>query len=504
MKHSKRIWAALCCLTLRLAMVLPAAAEDGFSTSYTYTYDYWEDVQESPDAYRVATVIDSMTLGMDKLDNRRLTRAQSLFAIGDTLYICDTGNNRILEIIRKDGQYTLSRVITEMKGAQENTFSSPYDIAADEEGNLYVADYGHQRVTKMDRDLNWIQDFIKPTDATFDQSLNFLPKKIVIDVAGRVYALCQNVNKGLVKYEADGTFSGFIGANAVSVSMTEYIWKRYFQTKEQRAQSESFVPTEYENIYIDKEGFIYATNTAFSEYDLKSDAAKPIRRLNSLGSDILIKNDRFPPIGDLEWVEGGDGRSDTSGPSKFADITVLENDIYVALDRVRGRLFGYDSQGVLLWAFGTKGNTEGAFTGAISIEHMGYDLLVLDQQECSITLFAPTDYGALIYTATEQYLKGFYEDSADTWRQVLARNGNYDLAYVGIGRALLREDEYKEAMHCFEVARDAKNYGEALRLYRKVWVEENINWIFPVILVLLVGPLLIGRVKKMRAEVNGR
>ena len=231
-KHSKRIWAALCCLTLLLAMVLPAAAEDGFSTSYTYTYDYWEDVQESPDAYRVATVIDSMTLGMDKLDNRRLTRAQSLFAIGDALYICDTGNNRILEIIRKDGQYTLSRVITEMKGAQENTFSSPYDIAADEEGNLYVADYGHQRVTKMDRDLNWIQDFIKPTDATFDQSLNFLPKKIVIDVAGRVYALCQNVNKGLVKYEADGTFSGFIGANAVSVSMTEYIWKRYFQTKE--------------------------------------------------------------------------------------------------------------------------------------------------------------------------------------------------------------------------------------------------------------------------------
>ena len=34
-KHSKRIWAALCCLTLLLAMVLPAAAEDGFSTSYT-------------------------------------------------------------------------------------------------------------------------------------------------------------------------------------------------------------------------------------------------------------------------------------------------------------------------------------------------------------------------------------------------------------------------------------------------------------------------------------
>ena len=501
-KHSKRIWAALCCLTLLLAMVLPAAAEDGFSTSYTYTYDYWEDVQESPDAYRVATVIDSMTLGMDKLDNRRLTRAQSLFAIGDTLYICDTGNNRILEIIRKDGQYTLSRVITEMKGAQENTFSSPYDIAADEEGNLYVADYGHQRVTKMDRDLNWIQDFIKPTDATFDQSLNFLPKKIVIDVAGRVYALCQNVNKGLVKYEADGTFSGFIGANAVSVSMAEYIWKRYFQTKEQRAQSESFVPTEYENIYIDREGFIYATNTAFSEYDLKSDAAKPIRRLNSLGSDILIKNDRFPPIGDLEWVEGGDGRSDTSGPSKFADITVLENDIYVALDRVRGRLFGYDSQGVLLWAFGTKGNTEGAFTGAISIEHMGYDLLVLDWLENSITVFTPTEYGRAIYAAGEKYLDGEYDESAELWQEVLKMNANYPLAFRGIGRAILRQNRFEEAMDYFRLAHDRENYGRAFKLYRKDWVESNIWWIILILAAVLIVPLAVGRAKKLKWEVS--
>ena len=131
-----------------------------------------------------------------------------------------------------------------MTGAAVNTFNQPYDILVDENGNIYVADFGNQRVTMMDKDLNWVQDYTKPADNTFDQSLNFLPKKITVDVAGRVYALCQNVNKGLVKYEADGTFSGFIGANAVSVSMAEYIWKRYFQTKEQRAQSESFVPTE--------------------------------------------------------------------------------------------------------------------------------------------------------------------------------------------------------------------------------------------------------------------
>ena len=500
-KSIKQVLAALCCIALLLT-ILPAAADDGFSTSYTYTYDYWEDVQESPDAYRVGTVIDSTTLGLDNLEGIRMNRPQSLYVQGDFLYVVDTGNNRILEIQKTGKGFRLTRIIKEMNGAENATFNSPYDVSVDPEGNIYVADYGNQRVVKMDKDLNWLLDFTKPSDATFDQGMNFLPKKIVIDVAGRVYALCQNVNKGLVKYEPDGTFSGFIGANSVSINMVEYIWKRYFMTKEQRAQSESFVPTEYENIYIDGEGFIYATNAVFSEYDLKSDSAKPIRRLNSLGTDILIKNDRYPPIGDLEWVSGGDGRSDTTGPSKFTDITVMDNDIYVALDRTRGRIFGYDSQGVLLWAFGTKGNTEGAFTGPISIEHMGYDLLVLDWLENSVTVFTPTEYGRTIYEANEKYLIGEYDESADLWREVLKMNANYPLAFRGIGRAVLRQNRYVEAMDYFELAHDQENYGRAFKLYRKDWVEKNVWWLILILAVLLIVPLALGRIRKLKWEVS--
>ena len=474
------------------------ANTDGFETSYTYTYDYWEDVEESPDAYRVAEVIDSMTLGLDNLEGIRINKPQSLYARDNLLYICDTGNNRILELERKGNSFSVRRIIREMSGTEQATFSQPYDVFADPEGNLYVADFGNQRIAKMDKDLNWLLDFTKPADATFDQSQNFLPKKLTVDVAGRVYAMCQNVNKGLVKYEADGTFSGFIGANAVSITMAEYIWKRYFQTKEQRAQTENFVPTEYENVYIDEDGFIYATNTVFSEYDLKSDKAKPIRRLNSLGGDILIKNDRFPPVGDLWWIEQG---SETAGPSKFVDITVLDNDIYVALDKSRGRLFGYDSQGVLLWAFGTRGNVEGAFTGPISVEHMGYDLLVLDQLENSVTLFRTTEYGQTIYSASEAYLKGNYDESADLWRSVLKMNAGFPLAFRGIGRAIMRQNKYEEAMSYFKLAHDKQNYGRAFKLYRKEWIEKNLWWVILIIAALLIVPLVIGRIKRTKWEV---
>ncbi len=499
----QRVLTGLCLMVFLLSVPLARAddsfsmARDGFSTSYTYNYDYWGDVQMSPDAYRVTQVIDSVSLGLDGLGGVRISRPQSLFVRGEDLYIADTNNNRILQVHFDGSAFSLTRVIDHVNGCEVSGLNKPYDLFVDEEDNLYVADYGNYRIVMMDKDLNYLKEFTKPTDSTFDQKLDFQPKKLAVDVAGRVYALVNNVNKGFVKYESDGTFTGYIGANKVTVSLGDYIWKRYFQTREQRAASESFVPTEYENMYIDKYGFIYATNTVFSEYDLKWDNAKPIRRLNGVGNDILIKNDRYPPIGDLWWIEG----STASGPSKMTDITVLDNEIYVTVDRTRGRLFGYDSQGVMLWAFGTKGNIGGAFTSAVSIEHMGYDLFVLDQLENSVTVFSPTEYGMMIYDAIETYLDGDYDASADLWRDVMKLNANYPLAFRGIGRALLRQGHYSEAMSFFEKAHDPENYGRAFKLYRKEWVEKNAWWLALALAAVLVIPLAVSRTRKMKWEV---
>ena len=33
--------------------------KDGFSTSYSYFYDYWGDVQMCPDPYRVKMIVDT-------------------------------------------------------------------------------------------------------------------------------------------------------------------------------------------------------------------------------------------------------------------------------------------------------------------------------------------------------------------------------------------------------------------------------------------------------------
>ena len=133
---------------------------------------------------------------------------------------------------------------------------------------------------------------------------------------------------------------------------------------------------------------------------------------------------------------------------------------------------------------------------------MGHDLFVLDEVDCSITLFTPTEFGQHIYNAIELFQDGFYEESGNEWREVLKLNGNYDLAFIGIGRSLLQAEQYKEAMEYFELKWDRENYSRAFKQYRKEWVEENIVLLFIAAFVVLVLPLIIGKIKSIKHEID--
>lgn len=482
---------ALSAVIMAASCMTAVAAE----RSYTYNYDYWGDVQDSPDLYTVGNVYTSIDFGLDS----NMKNPQGLFVKDNLVYICDTGNNRILELERvSKEEFEVKRIIDEFKGNVEiKTFSGPTDIAVSEEGELFIADKGNGRILKLDSDLNYMMQFDKPVDSTLDPKLNFQPDKIVIDTAGRVYCVATGINKGLIKYENDGVFSGFVGATPVVYDWTDYIWKK-FATQAQRAQMESFVPTEYDNVYMDYEGFIYAVIGTTDEESLKSDSMDVVRKLNLLGNDILVRNGEWDIYGDLYMGDGGG----YTGPSYFKDVTVMDNDIYVCLDKNRGRLFGYDDQGRMVFAFGSNGNIDGYFRQPAAIEHMGHDLLVLDSLDCSMTLFTVTEFGSLIYDAIELFDAGDYDASGEAWKQVMMLDGNYDLAYIGIGRSLLRQEKYREAMDYFELKYDDENYSKAYKQYRKEWVEEHIVIIVIVILALFLIPLGIGKVKKIKHEID--
>lgn len=466
-----------------------------FAKGDAYIYDYWSELEKSPDPYTVSHVVYADDLKL----STALKNPASLFAKDNLLYVVDTDNNRIIEL-----EYTekktlqFNRLIDHvyLKDGSESQFSSPKDVFVSEDGSMFIADTNNGRVLRVDKDLKEIYTLIEPDDPTYEKGKAFLPEKVVADSKGRAYVAAKNINKGFLKYEYDGKFQGFFGANEVVYNITDLIWKK-LATQAQKEKMVLFVPVEYSNCYIDNEGFIYAVTKTFEEWDLLSDKAKPIRRLNAQGKDILVKN-WDPPIGDLQWSNAA-GISD---PSKFSDITVLDDEVYLAVDESRGRIFAYDNQGRLLFAFGNRGNIDGYFRKPAAIEHIGKDLFVLDSLNASITVFTPTNYGNLIYKATEQFACGEYDESAETWSKVLEYNGNYDLAYIGLSKACLRQKKYKEAMDYAKVKRDRRNYSKAFKYYRKEWIERNIGWIMGVIIALIVISFVIKIVKKIKWELD--
>lgn len=492
MKYLKRFSSVMALLLVASLLIgsAEALANSSDGNHYTYTYDCWGFDRESPDAYSVTRIITGSDF---KCGN--FVEPQGIYVRGTETYIVDTGNNRIVHFSSKDAAFDFVDVIDSYTNAEGKKVSlkGPQDCYVTEAGEIYVADTGNESIVHMDKDGKAVKVITIPEDETYTEK-SFLPQKLVVDSSNRIFTQVQNVNKGFMEFDAEGSFTGYVGASEVTYDFLTYLWKMV-ATKEQRAQMELFVPTEYSNLCLDSEGFIYAT---ISTFEGSVGSTDPIRKLNAKGTDILVRNGYIDPLGDIRFTESGE----MSGPSMINDICCLDNDVYYAMDSNKGRIFAYDFQGNMLYAFGGHGYKAGYFINPSAIEDLGDSLLVVDQKLGTVTQFTLTEYGKLINEGLAQYKIGEYEKSADIWRQVLRQNGNYDLAYIGIGRALLREKHYKEAMDYFELKLDSTNYSKAYKLYRKEWFEDHIN----IILILLVVVILLGFgagfVKKARREVE--
>jgi hypothetical protein len=194
------------------------------------------------------------------------------------------------------------------------------------------------------------------------------------------------------------------------------------------------------------------------------------------------------------------------GISDIVDISMGEEGTYSIIDEKRSKIYTYNDQGELLFAFGDKpGTTNGAqigeFSKVSSIAYQGSDMLILDAFTNSFTIFKRTEYGDLLLTAIEHNNNREYELSIDDWKAVLQRNNNFDAAYIGLGDAYYRNGDYETAMEYYKVAYDTVGYSAAFKLWRKAFVEENIIW---VIVVPVVALFLIGWLFRFAAKVNAK
>jgi hypothetical protein len=470
-------------LLFALCSLLSAYAEP---SNYTYNYDFWREQVASPDAYRVSDYILGTGLGIGNFRD-----PQGLFIRDNRIYVCDSGNNRIVLMeVRENGDHVVTKIVNSvMIDGEESRFNYPMDLFEDRQGHIYIADTNNERVLRLDHDWNYVYSVTRPDDDSLEAHLSFLPIKLTVDFANRLFVQGRNINKGLMEFDNRGDFSGFMGANKVSVNIVDYIWK-LISTQAQRAGMDLFIPTEYSNLALDGDGFIYVTNS--------TGQTDPVRRLNAMGQDILIRNGYEDPEGDLVFGNA----AGITGRSRFIDVAPFENDSYACFDRTRGRIFVYDFQGNLLYAFGSVGNREGSFLIPVALNNMGYSLYALDSRTTALTRFDLTLYGQKINDALDQYRRGRYEASAELWEEVLKMNGNYDLAYIGIGRAALRQAEYQKAMRYYKLKHFREGYGKAFQLYRKQWMEQNLWKILLILAIVCLVPPAVRQTIKVVKEIR--
>lgn len=473
----KRVIYALIALTLLLGLLALPALALGEEQSYSFSYDLESNPMPGPSPFEVRYRIDPAELGAGKLKN-----AAGLYVRGDRAYVCDTGNDRVLVLHLSENGARLER---EIQSGEGWSLAAPEDVFVDEDGNYFICDTGNGRVLCLDKTLRLRMSIGKPDSALFDQASEFKPEKVVCAAGGRIYVQAAGVNRGLIEFSAEGEFQGYMGASPVRFDWTDYIWK-FLSTDAQKQQMESFVPTEYNNIAVDSEGFLFVTNSVFSQQDLLSGAAQPVRRLNLKGSNILNC--------DLQGMK----KWNDNGPSRFIDVTVPESKIIYLLDSSYCRIFAYDSMGNMLYAFGGYGNRVGWFQNPTALESWGEDLLVLDGTSGYLTVLTPTHYGSLVMQAIGCYDSGRYDESYAAWQEVLRLNGNHYLAYDGIGKIKLRKGNYEGALNDLKYAKDSFYYSKAFQLYRKQWLEEHLLWIVLGVLTLVAVRVIYKWLRKQK------
>lgn len=464
------------------------------SVDRTYTYDENKKPVESVSGYEPYKTYFGTDLGIGTF-----TEPNSIFIDSEkNIFILDSGNSRI---IKTDSNFKTLKIIDKFTlNGDDSPINGAESIFVAKTGLIYIADTANARIIAINQSGEIQKTYLKPTSELFPQNVDFRPIRVICDDINTVFAVCTNVYKGAVSYSEDGEFLGLYGSNQVEVNfqiIVDRFWRMFF-SRTMRDKFSSYIPVEYSNFDIDSDNFIY-TCTANT-----TSVQNMVRKLNTLGDNIIEKNV-------INSYQGGFGdmnpivRNSELSATKFIDVDVDQNGFINCLDFSKGRIFQYDQDGNLIFVFGGIGNEMGNFITPTAIESFDDKILVLDKSMNSITVFKLTEFGKKVHTAFSLYNNGEYVKSMDPWKQVLKMNSNYNIAYLGIGKANFDLDNYEEAMRNFKIAGYRNGYDLAYNQYRTMKIRENFYVIFILITVLLLVYILRRRkiYKMIAGKVSG-
>lgn len=480
----------ICILTVVILIVcilnISSVLAMGTYQSYYYTRD------GNPIDIEAPFICDSIIVDFN---GQRLNNPNDILVHNEYIFITDTNNNRILKL---NSRYNVVLEIKEftVEGAKDS-LNSPQSIFITDNNHIYVADTSNRRIVVFDYSGKYINQ-IRPLGQEFDDKQQpFIPTSLVIEKTGRLLVNSRQIYKGIIAMNPTGEFLGYFGANRARISPFKYFWKS-IATREQREGMILDIPTEIAKIHLDKDGFPYVISNTYSKAMSQKAISdeQPVRRLNLIGDNILNFSDSdYYPIGDIQYILD---INNNRGASNIVDICTTNFGIYFLLDSSKGRIFAYNQTGRNIFTFAGSGGLQyGTLKSPVALDMYNGSLLVLDRCYGSVSVFKPTNFGQLILKALEMHNDGEYDEAKKLWEQMMEAYGYYDLAYLGIGKVLLYEHKYEEAMKYFEEARDREYYSLAFKKVRKNLVEKNFLYIcITIVLVLLFISYGMRHIKK--------
>lgn len=114
------------------------------------------------------------------------------------IYVADTYNHRI----QKFDENGVFKGKWGIKGAGDGEFNLPRGIAVDKYGNVYVADRDNHRIQKFDREGNFLDKWGSEGDG---ESAFNMPVSVTVDDNGHVY-VTDMMNHRIQKFDAEGEF----------------------------------------------------------------------------------------------------------------------------------------------------------------------------------------------------------------------------------------------------------------------------------------------------------
>ena len=495
-------------LSLAFVLMFGAVSSSAYVAYDTYTYSISGTQMLSPTAYSTNMALNSTDMG---LGNTPLYNANDIVTDKHgNVYISDSGDGKDADKTEYPGRvvvlnkyYHVTNIIDTYydDAGQPVKFKNPKGIFVttnDDTNYLYVCDTGNKAVVIYDSEYNHVRTIHAPNSPLLSAS-SFVPDAIAVDIYGRIFIVSESVFEGIIVLSSEGDFTGFIGAQKTSYSIIDIIWRK-FQTKEQLAQQTKNISVAYNNLTVDADGFVYATSDKVDEKQqfnaIKTKAAdySPVKKLNATGHEIMKRNGFFDPGGEVDLFYPEE-------VSKISDVALGPEGMWTILDYTRSRLFTYDQQGNLIFAFGDGGTIgkggellgNGEEIKAITYQTVGDTsyFLVLDRTKdkdkantYKLMVYYPTEYCETIINALRNQNEHKYDTSIKYWQDVLTKNNNFDLAYIGIGKALFSQGKYEEA---YEILQNAYETEYASKAFAEIRKDAIGKWI----LLIVVGAIAL-------------